>query len=92
MADQTSTAGTASDYQATSSLFSLAACCGIDIDGEERAVKLHDTTFIPPDVPSRFSKTSTMQPMKILWIYAAPEATRTLTRTAVIDPVALEHK
>ena len=64
----------------------------LDIDGEERVIKVHDTTFIPPNVPHRFRNASTTQPMKILWIYATPGATRTLTETGVTNPVALEHK
>ena len=64
----------------------------LDIDGEERPIQKHDTTFIPPNVPHRFRNASATEPMKILWIYATPDATRTLVETGVTNPVALEHK
>lgn len=64
----------------------------LDIDGEERPIRVHDTTFIPPNVPHRFRNASNTQPMKILWVYATAEATRTLVETGVTNPVALEHK
>ena len=63
----------------------------LDIDGLEYELKPHDVTFIPPDVSHRFRNLSPTEPMKILWIYATPEATRTLTDTGVTNPVAAEH-
>jgi quercetin dioxygenase-like cupin family protein len=64
----------------------------MDIDGESYPVQLNDTTFIPPNVPHRFRNASDTKPMKILWIYASLDATRTLSDTGVTNPVALEHK
>jgi len=64
----------------------------LDIDGEERPIQKHDTTFIPPNVPHRFRNASATEPMKILWIYATPDATRTLVETGATNPVAFEHK
>ena len=64
----------------------------LDIDGEERPIRKHDTTFIPPNVPHRFRNASATEPMKILWIYATADATRTLVETGVTNTVALEHK
>ena len=63
----------------------------MDIDGLEYRLKPHDVTFIPPNVVHRFRNVSKTQPMKILWIYATPEATRTLTATGVTNPVSAEH-
>ena len=64
----------------------------LDIDGEERPIQVHDTTLIPPNVPHRFRNASATLPMKILWIYASTDATRTLLDSGVTNPVALEHK
>lgn len=63
----------------------------LDIDGLEYRLAPHDVTFIPPNVNHRFRNLSTTRPMKILWIYATVEATRTLTETGVTNPVAAEH-
>lgn len=64
----------------------------LDIDGEEHALIVHDTTFIPPNVPHRFRNASAVKPMKILWIYETPAATRTLEDSGITNPVALEHQ
>lgn len=64
----------------------------MDIDGQEIPIQQHDTTFIPPNVPHRFRNASDTEPMKILWIYASADATRTLSDTGVTNTVALEHK
>jgi quercetin dioxygenase-like cupin family protein len=63
----------------------------LDIDGLEYELKPHDVTFIPPNVPHRFRNLSKTEPMKILWIYANAEATRTLTDTGVTNFVSAEH-
>ena len=63
----------------------------LDIDGLEYELRAHDVTFIPPDVPHRFRNLSKSEPMKILWIYATPDATRTLSDTGVTNPVSAEH-
>jgi len=63
----------------------------LDIDGLEYELKPHDVTFIPPNVNHRFRNLSKTKPMKILWIYATVDATRTLTATGVTNPVAAEH-
>ena len=34
---------------------------------------------------------SSTEPMKILWIYARPDATRTLTETGETRPVSIEY-
>jgi quercetin dioxygenase-like cupin family protein len=63
----------------------------LDIDGQAYPLKAHDVTYVPPNVPHRFRNQSKTQPMKIMWIYARPDATRTLTETGVTNPVSAEH-
>ncbi len=63
----------------------------LDIDGLEYRVKPHDVTYIPPNVVHRFRNVSKTEPMKILWIYARVDATRTLAATGVTNPVSAEH-
>lgn len=64
----------------------------MDIDGQEYRLQPLDTTFIPPNVVHRFRNLSDTQPMKILWIYASPNATRTLQETGETRPVSAEHE
>lgn len=63
----------------------------LDIDGLEYQLKAHDVTFIPPNVSHRFRNLSKTNPMKIMWIYARTDATRTLTETGATAPVSAEH-
>jgi len=63
----------------------------LEIGGEEHRVRPFDTTWIPPNVSHRFRNLSDSQPMKILWIYASTQATRTLTDTGETRPVSAEH-
>ena len=64
----------------------------LDIDGQEYRLKPLDCTYIPPNVPHRFRNLSDSQPMRILWIYASADATRTLTESGATAPVSAEHK
>ncbi len=64
----------------------------LDIEGEEHVLKVFDTTWIPPNVPHRFRNISATQPMKILWIYASVEATRTLMESGETHPISAEHQ
>ncbi len=63
----------------------------LDIDGEVHELNPLDTTFIPPNVPHRFRNRSETETMKILWIYASSQATRTLIETGETRPIAAEH-
>lgn len=63
----------------------------LDIEGQEHELKPFDTTWIPPNIPHRFRNMSSEEPMKILWIYASPAATRTLVETGETRPVSAEH-
>jgi quercetin dioxygenase-like cupin family protein len=63
----------------------------LDIAGEVHELKPLDTTFIPPNLPHRFRNMSDTEPMKILWIYASVNATRTLVDTGETRAVSAEH-
>lgn len=64
----------------------------LDIEGQE-PVRLRplDTTWLPANLSHRFRNLSDTQPMKILWIYARTDATRTLTETGETRAVSAEH-
>jgi quercetin dioxygenase-like cupin family protein len=63
----------------------------LDIDDETHVLEPFDTTFIPPNAPHRVRNLSDSEPLKILWIYASPNATRTVIETGETRPVAAEH-
>lgn len=63
----------------------------LDIAGEVHELKPLDTTFIAPNVPHRFRNRSATEGMKILWIYASVDATRTLVENGETRPVTAEH-
>ena len=62
-----------------------------EIDGERHALKPQDTTFIPAGLPHRFINASSSEPMKILWIYANVDATRTIVETGDTRTIDAEH-
>lgn len=64
----------------------------LDIDGQD-SVQLQplDTTWLPPNLSHRFRNLSDTAPMKILWIYARSDATRTITESGVTNFVSAEH-
>ena len=64
----------------------------LDIDGQP-SVHLQplDTTWLPANLSHRFRNLSATQPMKILWIYARLDATRTLTESGQTNCVSSEH-
>ena len=60
--------------------------------GEERfELKALDTTFVPANLPHRFINASDTEPMKILWIYASVDATRTIVATGDTRSIDDEH-
>ncbi len=63
----------------------------LDIEGQE-SIRLQpmDTTWLPPDLSHRFRNLSDDKPMKIFWIYARLDATRTLTETGATNLVSAE--
>jgi quercetin dioxygenase-like cupin family protein len=73
------------------SVMLLSGDAWLDIESEVHELKPMDTTFIPPNVPHRFRNRSQTEPMKILWIYASAQATRTLVETGETRFVSAEH-
>ncbi|EFL38422.1 cupin domain-containing protein [Streptomyces griseoflavus Tu4000] len=63
----------------------------VEIDGTEHHVTRFDTTYVPAGTPHRFRNASATEPMRILWIYASVDATRTLVETGVTTRVDAEH-
>lgn len=63
----------------------------LEVDGSEHRLQAFDTTWLPPNLVHRFRNASLERPMKILWIYASMEATRTLAQTGETRPIAVEH-
>lgn len=63
-----------------------------EIDGVRQEIKAGDISWIPEGVPHRFINASQTEGMKILWIYARVDATRTLVATGETRPVLDEHK
>ena len=61
------------------------------LDGIEHRLSAGDTTWIEAGVPHFFRNASATARMRILWIYASIEATRTLVKTGETRPVAAEH-
>lgn len=72
------------------SVMLLSGQAWLDIGDAVYELNTLDTTFIPPDVPHRFRNKSQIAPMKILWIYASTEATRTLVETGETRFIAHE--
>jgi len=62
-----------------------------EIDGRQHRLKPHDTTYIPANLPHRFINASENAPMKILWIYASVDATRTIVETGDTRSIDDEH-
>jgi quercetin dioxygenase-like cupin family protein len=63
-----------------------------EIDGVQHELQPGDTTFIPANLPHRFINRSSTEAMKILWIYASVDATRTIVETGDTRSIDEEHK
>ncbi|OWA22115.1 cupin [Streptomyces sp. CS159] len=63
----------------------------VEIDGTEHRVTRFDTTYVPAGTTHRFRNASTTEPMRILWVYASVDATRTVVETGVTTRVDEEH-
>jgi quercetin dioxygenase-like cupin family protein len=63
----------------------------VEIDGQEHELTQFDTTYVDAGVPHRFRNASATAPMRILWIYASIDATRTIVETGVTTRVDAEH-
>lgn len=62
-----------------------------EIDGRQYRLGANDTTWIPANVPHRFINASDSRPMRIFWIYASIDATRTLIATGEERAIDAEH-
>lgn len=63
----------------------------LDINGESIPIQPLDTTWVPANVSHRFRNLSATRPMKIFWMYARADATRTLTETGATNFISAEH-
>jgi quercetin dioxygenase-like cupin family protein len=61
-----------------------------EIDGVQHHLDTNDTTWIPANVPHRFIN-RTDKPMRIFWVYASVDATRTMIATGEERSIDAEH-
>ncbi|MCV3735157.1 cupin domain-containing protein (plasmid) [Rhizobium sp. TRM96647] len=61
-----------------------------EIDGVQHHLDTNDTTWIPANVPHRFIN-ATDKPMRIFWVYASIDATRTMIATGEERAIDAEH-
>ena len=62
-----------------------------EIDGVRHSLKAGDTTWIPANTPHRFLNESDAL-MRIFWIYADINATRTMVETGIEQTIDEEHE
>lgn len=62
-----------------------------EIDGVRYPLGPNDTTWIPANVPHRFINASETEPMRIFWVYASIDATRTMIDTGEEHTIDAEH-
>ncbi|UJX46190.1 cupin domain-containing protein [Xanthobacter sp. YC-JY1] len=62
-----------------------------EVGDEVHPVKPMDATWIPCNLPHRFRNGSSEKPLKIFWVYASIDATRTMLETGETRPVSAEH-
>lgn len=63
----------------------------VEVDGVEHEVRPGDTTFLPANIPHCFKNGSKVDEMRILWIYATIDATRTNIETGQTRSIDDEH-
>ncbi|GLK74007.1 cupin domain-containing protein [Ancylobacter dichloromethanicus] len=63
-----------------------------EIDGVQYELEAGDMSYIPANLPHRFINRSSVEGMKILWIYGSVEATRTIIATGDTRSIDDEHK
>ena len=61
-----------------------------EIDAVRHHLKTGDTTWLPANIPHRFLNESTAT-MRIFWIYADVNATRTMVETGIEQSIDDEH-
>ena len=52
-----------------------------ELDGVQHRMGASDTTWVPAGIPHRFINASDTKAMRIFWIYASVDATRTIVAT-----------
>lgn len=62
-----------------------------EVGDEVHPVKPMDATWIPCNLSHRFRNGSSEKPLKIFWVYASIDATRTMLETGETRPVSAEH-
>ncbi|KQZ50202.1 MULTISPECIES: cupin domain-containing protein [unclassified Ensifer] len=62
-----------------------------EINGVRYPLGPNDTTWIPANVPHRFINASETEPMRIFWVYASIDATRTMIDTGEEHTIDAEH-
>ena len=60
----------------------LAGVGEVEVNGVVTPLKQFDTTYIPANIPHRFTNTGE-EPMHILWVYSSDRVTRTFADTGV---------
>lgn len=63
-----------------------------EIDGVAHSMGEGDTTWVPANLPHRFINTSQTQRMRIFWIYASVDATRTIVATGDTRSIDSERR
>ena len=56
----------------------LAGEACLDVDGRRTRLRPFDTSVVQADAPHRYSNASDESPMKMFWVYASPNAARTI--------------
>jgi quercetin dioxygenase-like cupin family protein/heme-degrading monooxygenase HmoA len=78
-------------HNVAESVVILAGEAIVDIDGKRTRLRAHDATFVQAGIPHHFENASATEPMRILWTYGSPEATRTLLDSGQEQRIDAEH-
>ncbi|MBN9602442.1 MAG: cupin domain-containing protein [Afipia felis] len=62
-----------------------------EIGEDVHPVRARDVSWIPRNMPHRFRNAAKDKPLKIFWVYASVDATRTMVETSETHPVSAEH-
>ena len=63
----------------------------VELDGVRHRMGVNDTTWVPAEMPHRFINASDTKKMRIFWIYASIDATRTIIATGETGSVDSER-
>ncbi len=63
----------------------------VELDGVRHRMGVNDTTWVPAEMPHRFINASDSKKMRIFWIYASIDATRTIIATGETRSVDSER-